>query len=323
MIEELRKKFGENVLANEPLSRHCTFRIGGPAKYFLIAESGEEVTNAVKVAKELGLKFFIFSGGSNILFSDQGFDGLVIKIQNTKYEILDAKIVAEAGVPLARVVEAATENCLTGLEWAAGIPGTVGGAVRGNAGAYGHAIGEMVENVEALEVKSEKLKVKNYRKEDCKFGYRESVFKHNNDIILKVALKLQQGDKGKIKAEVEKNLAARDEKLPLEYPSAGCVLKNVEITDEILKSFRFHSTEEIPEEFIKRKKIPAAWLIERCDLKGKKVGGAKISEKHANFIVNVGKATADNVVALVSLIKMKVRDEFGIQLQEEIEYVGF
>jgi UDP-N-acetylmuramate dehydrogenase len=271
----------------------------------------------------LGLKFFVFSGGSNILFADQGFDGLTIKIQNTKYKIQDTKIVADAGVMLSEIVKAATENGLSGLEWAAGIPGTVGGAVRGNAGAYGHAIGETVERVEAMKFQISDFRFKIYKKEECRFGYRDSIFKHNKDIILKVILKLEKGDREKIKTEVEKILKVRNGKLPLEYPSAGSVFKNVEITDEILKSFRTHSTEEIPADFITKGKIPAAWLIERCDLKGKKIGGAEISEKHANFIVNVDGATADNVIGLVSLIKMKVRDELGIQLQEEIEYVGF
>jgi len=322
MIDKLREKLGEGVLENEPLASHCTFKIGGPARYFFVAKSAEEVKRAVEAANELGLNFFVVSGGSNILFSDTGFDGLIIKIQNTKYKIQDTKIVTDAGVKLADIVAVAAERGLSGLEWAAGIPGTVGGAVRGNAGAYGHAIGESVEEVQKLEVGSWKLEVRSYNKEECRFGYRESVFKKEGGIILKVVFKLAPGDKKKIKEEMDKILKARGEKIP-EEPSAGSFFKNIEINDEVIKSFQSHLKEDIPADFIAKGKIPSAWLIEKCELKDRKIGGAKISEKHANFIVNTGGATADNVIALASLVKMAVRDKTGIQLQEEVEYVGF
>jgi len=324
MIDKLREKLSGEVLENEPLANHCTFRIGGPARYFFIAKGAEEIVKAVRIARDLQTPFFIFGGGSNILFSDKGFDGLAVKIASSKYKVVsDGLVEADAGVKLADVVAAAAEKGLTGLEWAAGIPGTVGGAVRGNAGAYGKATGEAVESVEALQIEDLRFKIKNYSQKNCEFGYRDSIFKHNSNIILKVVLKLQKGAKEKIKTEVERIIKERNQKLPLEYPSTGCVLKNVEITDAVLKSFRAHSSEEIPADFIEKGKIPAAWLVERCDLKEKKIGGAKISEKHANFLVNNNKATASDVVALIGLIKMKVRDELGVQLQEEIEYVGF
>jgi UDP-N-acetylmuramate dehydrogenase len=322
MIDKLREKLGEGVLENEPLASHCTFKIGGPARYFFVAKSAEEVRRALEAANELGLKFFVLSGGSNVLFSDDGFDGLVVKVNGSRFMVHGDKIEAEAGVKLADVVNAAMENWLTGLEWAAGIPGTVGGAVRGNAGAYGKAMGSAVEEVEAIEVGGEKLKVKSYSKEECEFGYRESIFKREGAIILKVVLKLAPGDKNKIKEEMDKIINARNKKIPTE-PSAGSFFKNIEINDDVIKSFQSHLKEDIPVDFIEKGKIPSAWLIEKCDLKGKQIGGAKISEKHANFIVNAGGATAADVIALASLIKMKVRDEVGVQMEEEVEYVGF
>ncbi len=322
MINKLREKLGEEILENELLANHCTFKIGGPARYFFVAESAEDVRRAVEAAKEIDLKIFIFGGGSNILFSDNGFDGLVIKIQNTRYEIQDTIIVAEAGVPLSKTVEAAVKNGLSGLEWAVGIPGTVGGAVRGNAGAYGKAMDDVVEGVEVLWLKNQELGIRNYGKEECKFGYRESVFKHNKDIILKVVLKLERGDKEKIKEEMEKVLKIRSEKIPTDA-SAGSFFKNVEVTDEVVKIIKEYTHEDVPADFIAKGKIPAGWLIDQCDLRGKQIGGAKISEKHANFIVNTGGATASDIVALASLVKMKVRDEVGVQLEEEVEYVGF
>ena len=324
MIDKLREKLGEGVLENEALSRHCTFKIGGPARYFFIAKSKKEVRRAVEAVGDLGINFFVFSGGSNVLFSDDGFDGLVIKVNSSELTVyvMNCRIVADAGALLFKIVEAAAENGLAGLEWAAGIPGTVGGAVRGNAGAYGHAMGESVEEIEALRIKNKKSRIKNYGKEDCKFGYRESIFKREGGVILKVVLKLAPGDKNKIKEEMDKIFAARDGKIPTDS-SAGSFFKNVEVTEEIVKIIKEYTHEDVPPDYIQKGKIPAAWLIGQCDLKGKQIGGAKISEKHANFIVNTGEATAADVIALSSLVKMKVRDEVGVQLEEEVEYVGF
>ncbi|MFH2136238.1 MAG: UDP-N-acetylmuramate dehydrogenase [Patescibacteria group bacterium] len=324
MIDKLREKLGEGVLGNELLANHCTFKIGGPARYFFVAKNSEEVKRAVEAVGDLGINFFVFSGGSNVLFSDDGFDGLVIKVNSSELTVyvMNCRIVADAGASLSKIVEAAMENGLTGLEWAAGIPGTVGGAVRGNAGAYGHAMGESVEEIEALRIKNKKSRIKNYGKEDCKFGYRESIFKREGGVILKVVLKLAPGDKNKIKEEMDKIFAARDGKIPTDS-SAGSFFKNIEVTDEIVKIIKEHTHEDVPPDYIQKGKIPAAWLIGQCDLKGKQIGGAKISEKHANFIVNTGEATAADVIALSSLVKMKVRDEVGVQLEEEVEYVGF
>ena len=328
MIEILKEKISSDILENEPLANHCTFRIGGSAKYFFVAKSGEEIKTAVEIAKELDLPIFIFSGGSNILFADQGFDGLVIKIQNTKYEIQDTKIIAEAGVALGRLVEAAADRGLTGLEWAAGIPGTIGGAVRGNAGAYGRAIGESVESVDVLEIMNpafaklrrgkHELRIMNIGKNECRFRYRDSIFKKNKDIILKVVLVLKVDDREKIKDEMKKILKARNEKLPLDFPSAGSVFKNIKVNDEILGKLKNY---EIPPKFIEFGKIPAAWFIEQCNLKDRQIGGAKISEKHANFIVNTGKATAKEVAELIELVKTEISQKFGMRLEEEIEMV--
>lgn len=324
MIDKLREKLGEGVLENESLASHCTFKIGGPARYFFVAKNYEEIMKAAEAANELGIKIFVLSGGSNVLFADTGFDGLVVKVNSSRFIVhsVDCKIETDAGVMLAEIVKAAAENSLSGLEWAAGIPGTVGGAVRGNAGAYGKATGDTVEEVEATETKGEKIEVRNFNNEDCKFGYRESIFKREGGIILKVVFKLVPGDKNKIKEEMDKIFAARDGKIPRE-PSAGSFMKNVEVTDEIVKIIKEKIHEDVPADYIQKGKIPAAWLITQCDLKGKQIGGAKISEKHANFIVNAGGASAADVIALASLVKMEVRDKTGIQLHEEVEYVGF
>ncbi len=301
----------EELKENEPLSKYTSFKIGGPAKYFYIAKTADDLVKAVKAAQEEGIDYYILGGGSNILVSDQGFDGLVIKLQFDNFEIENSKVVCGSGVNLNKLIFDLAEQGYGNLEFVAGIYGTVGGAVRGNAGAYGEDIGDAVEEVEVFR-NGEIIKM---TKDECKFSYRNSIFKdpENEDIILSATLKIEKGDKEEIKKKISEIIEKRNKKLPLEYPSAGCVFKNLEYNDELsqFKDWQMHG------------KIPVARFIDELGLKGKKIGGAQISEKHANFIINTGEATADNVLALISLIKMKVRDTYNVQLQEEIEYVGF
>ncbi len=314
--QKLKSKL-KGLKENEALAPFTTFKIGGPARYFFPAQTSQEITQAVELASSLSLPFFILGGGSNLLISDQGFTGLVIKVSNTNLEIKDKILIVGAGLGLGEAVKRSVGAGLTGLEWEAGIPGTIGGAIRGNAGAFGHSISELVVEVEAVDQKGKVFKL---NQADCQFSYRESIFKKNRNVILAAGLKLKAGDRKKSQAQVADILKQRSGKHPLEFPSAGSIFKNVEIknlTPEELARLK------PKEEFISRGKIPAAWLIEELDLKGKKIGGALVSPKHANIIVNTGQATADNVLALISLIKMKVRDDLGVQLEEEIEYVGF
>lgn len=336
------------ILNDVLLIPYTTFKIGGLAKYFFEAKTKEEIIEAIKWAKEQGLKYFILGGGSNVLISDQGFEGLVIKIKNQKLNIKDNEITAEAGLPLVQLIDFAAKSGLAGLEWAAGIPGTVGGAIRGNAGAMGISISESVENAEVLDshyenkkskIKNQKykFKIKKLLKKGCQFGYRNSIFKQDqNLIILSVKIRLQKGERKESQKKIQEYLEKRKNQ-PLE-PSAGCVFKNIEIANlhefehpEASARWRSYGAGECHEdgkEFVKIRgqlvpirdnKIAAGWLIEQCDLKGKQIGQAKISEKHANFIVNLGGAKAEEVVMLISLIKQKVRDVFNIQLEEEIE----
>jgi UDP-N-acetylmuramate dehydrogenase len=300
-----------------PLKEYTTFKIGGPARYFFVAKSKEDLKNAILWAKKKKLPFFILGGGSNVLFSDNGFNGLVIKLQNTQYEIRNTKIVAEAGVPLQKLVLESVKKGLSGLENLAGIPGTLGGAIWGNAGAFGREIGDLVEEVKILQIANGKLQIVNLKKEDCKFGYRESIFKKKNWIILEATLKLKKGKKKEIEEKIKKILRLRKEKQPLEFPSAGSVFKNVPIK-KVPKKIREKFKEKIKDGF-----LPAGVLIDAVGLKGFQIGGAKISEKHANFIVNVGEAKASDVKELIEKIKKGVKKKFKIQLEEEIKLVGF
>ena len=326
-IQQFEELMGKKVKADEPLAKYTTFKIGGPAKYFFIAQNNEDLVRSVTFAKKLKLPFYILGNGSNILVSDNGFNGLIIL--NKANDIIfsakggsapggkkDYRVVADAGVLLTDLINKIVDNGLTGLEWGIGIPGTIGGCVRGNAGAYG---GQTADNLISVEVMrgGKQFMLKN---DQCKFGYRESIFKHSNDLIISAEFQLAKGDKKQSLAKIKEVLNTRNAKLP-EYPSAGSVFKNILITSENLE--QVEDFKNLPVEYLKNKKIPAAWLIESMDLKGHTIGQAQISPKHANFIVNIGKATANDVLQLISYIKMKVRDEFSLQLMEEIEYVGF
>lgn len=289
IISELGKK---RVKLNELMAKHTTFKIGGPADLFYEAKTEKELIGVIRLIREIGVPYFLLGGGSNILVSDKGIRGLVIKIQNTKYKILDTKIVAGAGISLGRLVEIAKENSLTGLEFAAGIPGTLGGAIRGNAGAWLESIGEKVLRVKILTSDDQVRWVKGL---DCQFAYRQSRFKKSKEIILVVELGLGRGDKDEIQERIDENLKKR--KAQPKQPSAGCI-------------------------FVNPKPNSAGRLIEKVGLKGRKVGNAQISPKHANFIVNLGGATCEDVLKLIALAKKEVKKKFGIELKEEIEVVG-
>jgi len=339
------QKLLPGIQRNISLKNYTTFRIGGPVKYFFVAKNKEDLIKAIKVAKKLNpspfpkgdrvkLPFFILGGGSNLLVSDKGFNGLVIKTQNTKYKIRNTKIMAEAGVMLGELVNILAKAGMSGLEWAVGIPGTTGGAIWGNAGAFNKSMKDVVKSVEALEVKNEKCKVKNFKKRDCEFSYRDSIFKNNkNLIILSATLQMKRGDKKEIENKIKKNLEQRNKTQPLSFPSAGSVFKNPrgfsagELGEEDKSSSPatelLRSKSEGKEENEVFLAFAAARLIEECGLKGKKVGNVKISEIHSNFIVNLGRGTAKDVMRLIKIIKNKVKKKFGVVLEEEIQFLGF
>ena len=323
-------KIQKNIL----LASYTTFKIGGPAKFFCEAKDEDEIVEALKFAREKNLPVFVLGGGSNVLVSDKGFDGLVIKISNSawKFDFLNGSstslIKCGAGCPLGKIVSESVKAGFAGLEWAAGIPGTVGGAVRGNAGAFNSSMSEIIESVRALEIlnsKSEalnnfKFQISNFKTKDCEFDYRNSIFKKKPSlIILSATLKLKKGDRAESEKKVKEILAKRKEMQPTDFPSPGSYFKNPVAKDKkLIRQFETDTGNKV-----KDNKIPAPYLIEECGLKGKKIGGAMVSEKHANFIVNTGNATAEDVVMLAAVIKTKVRDKFGIQLQEEAQMVGF
>lgn len=289
------------VVENEPLANHTTFCIGGQARYFFEAKREIDITDAINAAKEAGILFFILGGGSNVLVSDKGFDGLVIKVSNSEiYFDEKGMIDAGAGAPLAKIVRGALERGFAGLEFAVGIPGTLGGAIYGNAGLGKD--GPWISNVlKYVALQMSDGEIKEADGDWLELSYRHSKLKDyspkNRPIILSAVLQLSVGNVEELRKYIEEKILTRAGKYPTE-PSAGCIFKNpVE-----------HS---------------AASLIDQCGLKGTQIGGAKISERHANFVVNTGGAKAADVLELINLIKNRVSERFGVKLEEEIQMVGF
>jgi UDP-N-acetylmuramate dehydrogenase len=307
------KQFGR-VKANEPLSKHTTFKVGGPASFLVMVEEREKLIELLNFLNSEGVERMVIGGGANLLFSDEGYEGVVVKVQSSKFKVQNENIESEAGVLLGKVMNLAMENSLQGMEWAAGVPGTVGGAVRGNAGAMGEDASGGVEKVEVWR-DGEVLEL---NKKECGFGYRDSAFKHNNDVILRVWFKLPKGDRQEIAAKVNKNLAARQGKFP-PYPSAGCFFKNVELRN---KKQETRNKIEIPERFKQIGKIGAGWLVEQVEMKGERIGDAQVGPGHCNFIVNLGAAKSSDILALVEKVKEAVYNKFRIELENEVEIVN-
>jgi len=317
-IEKLLPNLKKNVL----LKDYTTFKIGGKAKYFLLTKTNQDLINAIKIAKSLNIPFFVLGKGSNLLISEKGFNGLIIKIENSKIKIRKKskkiEFFCQAGVPLTKLVSYTAKNSASGLEWAAGIPGTVGGAIWGNAGAFNNSIANLVKSVKVLNTQN--LKIVSFNPKKCRFSYRYSIFKSKkNLIILSAIFQLKKGNKKEVEKKIKEYLCYRKTHHPLNLPSVGSIFKNVKINKiknwQLLKKFP-----EI-EKFKKSGEIPAGWLIEKSNLKGKKIGGAKISEIHANFIVNQKEAKASDVKKIIELVKKRVKEKFAIALTEEISYL--
>lgn len=286
----------DNVYRNEPMKKHTTFRIGGPADYYLCPHSAKEIQKAVEICREEKIPYFILGNGSNLLVSDQGYRGAVIQLWKNVSDIRveGCLIYAKAGASLAKIASEALEEGLTGMEFAAGIPGTLGGAVVMNAGAYG---GEMKDILREVLVMDEQGKIFTLEKKELKLGYRTSAVKEKGYIVLAAVLELQPGDPEEIRGRMEELRQKRAEKQPLDMPSAGSTFKRPE------------------GQF-------AGKLIMDAGLRGFSVGGAQVSEKHCGFVVNTGNATAGDVLTLIREIQKRVREKFGVELETEVKFLG-
>jgi len=281
-------------LQSEPMKNHTTFKIGGPAKCIYMPSCVEEIIALVEYCRAAKEKYMILGNGSNVLFMDEGYLGIVIQIYSNMNNVtIDGNtIYAQAGALLGKIANIARDNALTGMEFAAGIPGTLGGAVVMNAGAYG---GEMKDIIEYVDVLEEDLTIKRYSCQDMEFGYRHSIINENR-IVLGASILLEQGDIENINARMNELKNARISKQPLEYPSAGSTFKR-------------------PEGYF------AGKLIEDAGLKGYKVGGAMVSSKHSGFVINYDKATAKDVLRLIEDVKETVFSKFGVMLEPEVKII--
>ena len=286
----------DNVRINEPMKNHTTFKIGGPAQYYVTPESVTQIQEVVSLCRNMNIPLHVIGNGSNILVGDDGVDGVVLALFNTfsDYEIKDNVITAQAGMSLIKLAVIALREGLTGLEFASGIPGSVGGAVYMNAGAYD---GQMKDVVTSVTVLDEAGNIRILGRDELDMGYRTSAVAKNNMIVLQVVIELKSGDKEQIKDRMNQLSELRKQKQPLEYPSAGSTFKR-------------------PEGYF------AGKLIADAGLKGYSIGGAAVSEKHAGFVVNMGGATAKDVVELTDYIKKRIIEQFGVTLELEIKKIG-
>ncbi len=287
----------ENIHLQEPMAGHTTFRIGGPADCFLQIENEEQLRSVQRYLNLVEMPYFVLGNGSNLLVSDSGYRGIILQIgqRMSGITVVGDCVIAKAGAALSQVAHTAMENGLSGLEFAAGIPGTVGGAVMMNAGAYG---GEMSQVVTLVRVVSRDGEILELDRDTMEFGYRTSTIRNNSFIVTEVTFELQKGDRDVIKAKMEELAAMRREKQPLEYPSAGSTFKR-------------------PEGYF------AGKLIADAGMRGFQVGGARVSDKHCGFVVNMGSATAQDVRDVVSEVQKRVKNKFNVDLETEIVFLGW
>ncbi|MBI2439410.1 MAG: UDP-N-acetylmuramate dehydrogenase [Candidatus Moranbacteria bacterium] len=307
-----------NIRKNVSLAPLTTFHIGGKADYFVEVSGTLELAEALEYADDHHLTTCVFSGGSNVIFPDAGFRGMVIRIVDGGIHISQHTLSAGAGVKLSDVVQAACAAGLSGIERLAGIPGSFGGAIRGNAGAFGAEIGDVVSSVKGF--LRETGMVKEYKQDACLFGYRTSIFKqHPKILILSADIKLSLGDKESLQWIMAETLATRESKHPQDIKCAGSFFMNPLVRDTTLREeFQKDTGTESKDD-----KLPAGWLIDHAGLRGKKIGGAMVSDRHPNYLINTGNATAEDVMMLASLVKTRVRDELRVKLEEEVQYIGF
>ncbi len=286
----------ENIRLKEPMKRHTTFRIGGEADCFLCIENEEQLREVQKYLQSAELPYYVLGNGSNLLVSDNGYRGVILEIADkmSTIRVEDDCIIVQAGALMSKIAHAAYENGLTGFEFAAGIPGTIGGGVVMNAGAYGGELKDVITEVSVLDRNGESISLDN---QTMAFGYRTSILKKCPYIVTRVKLQLRKGEKSEIKATMDDLAARRREKQPLEFPSAGSTFKR-------------------PEGHF------AGALIMNAGLRGFQVGGAQVSEKHCGFVINKQDATAADVKQLVAHVQKEVKTQFGVDLETEVIFLG-
>lgn len=300
-LERLLKNLNinnSNIFLNEPMKKYTSFKVGGPAECLIKVETQNEIQEVLKFVNKNKIPFTIIGNGTNILVSDNGIKGIVLKININNLKITELnntiEMIVGAGFKLSILAQELLKKNISGFEELSGIPGTIGGAIKMNAGAHGREFKDIVENVKVMDYKGN---IKNLNKKDLKFSYRHSIFLEENYIILEAKLRLEKGIKEQIKNKMDQYKNYRKEKQPIEYPSAGSTFKR-------------------GEDFITAK------LIDEAGLKGYKIGDAEVSTKHAGFIINIGNATSKDILALIEYVKNTIKEKFKKEIELEIEVIG-
>jgi UDP-N-acetylmuramate dehydrogenase len=310
--ERLRKALGEALLTHEPLRHHTTFRIGGPADFYFAARTADQMVAALRTAREVGLPVFLLGGGSNLLVSDDGFRGLVVRnaIEEVEFDSTAAHV--GAGADFLQFIYECRDRGLSGLEFAAGIPGSIGGALYGNAGCYGQDIGSFT--IECTHTSFDGALTETKPAAWYQFAYRDSRLKRDPRVLLSCLLQLKRGDPVAIQAVIDEKLEVRRQKHPQwrVEPTAGSYFKNLPPDWQMPGAKHSPGT----------RRVPAGQLLDEVGCRGLRVGDAMVFAKHANIIVNAGRATAQEVLELAEIMKARVRERFGVTLEEEVMYLG-
>lgn len=299
VLSDLKKVIPEeNIKINEPMSKHTSFKTGGPAEIYIIGKTLEQIQAVLKYSNQNNIQLYIIGNGSNLLVSDEGIKGIVLKIAVDNIETLESDfgvlVKAGAGVKIMALAQILKKDGITGFEELAGIPGTMGGANYMNAGAYGKELKDIIVSTKAINKETGKIEILKIKEQELK--YRSSIFKNRKYIIIETMLNLQKGIPEEIERKMSNFSNQRKQKQPIEYPSAGSTFKRGE-------------------------KFITAKLIDECGLKGYQIGGAQISEKHAGFIINKNNATSKDILDLIKYTKKKVFEKFGVQIEEEVEII--
>ncbi|HLH20813.1 MAG TPA: UDP-N-acetylmuramate dehydrogenase [Bryobacteraceae bacterium] len=302
------------VSADTPLAPYTRFGIGGPADLYAETASVEAFIAAVAAARETGIPVVVIGGGTNLIVSDDGFRGMVLRYRGDALVAAEGRVVVQAGAVLQDLVDFTVARGLKGIETLAGIPGSVGAAVYGNAGAYGHSISERVVRVQFYDGEC----VRVIDNAECQFHYRESIFKqHKEWVIFSAQLLLDRDDAAVLRRTADEIVKVRNEKFPVTMKCAGSIFKNLMLGD-----LPRPVAEQVPPKVVREGKIPAAWFLEQAGAKGLSRGDIRVADYHANLIYNAGAGTAADLCALIAELKDRVRSRFGMELEEEVQYVG-
>ena len=301
--------------SDEPLAPHTRFGIGGPADTYLETADATVFAEALAIAQHSGRPWCVIGEGSNLIVADEGYRGIILRLRSRVIRISAPGVYVESGVVLQALVDFIVEHGLRGLETMTGIPGNAGAAIYGNAGAYGHSISERIAGVRFLD----HGQIREFSNTECEFHYRESIFKRHKDwIILSATLALTPADVSELRATSSRILDTRNKKYPPTMKCAGSIFKNF-----LLRELPAHVAAQVPATSVIEGKVPSAWFLEQVGAKGMRQGDIQVATHHANLIYNDGQGTARDVVTVIRVLQRRVRDKWGIEVEEEVQYVGF